>query len=102
MPCGPLLFVHREDYHKLISILRTCGLHGRPDLASSAYRFDFHPSLPPSVQLAYRAEKVLTQCPYCRSLLQAVSESHPAVRLQQGQGGPSVIRNGLVWAPMGA
>jgi hypothetical protein len=38
----------------------------------------------------------------CCSLLQEVSERHPLVSLQQGQGDLAVVRNNRAWAPIGA
>ena len=43
LTCGVVVGT-RGDYHRLISIVRTHGLHGRPDLAASAYRC-FHPTM---------------------------------------------------------
>ncbi|KAK9908018.1 hypothetical protein WJX75_001624 [Coccomyxa subellipsoidea] len=72
MLIGPDRMPRMVDYHRLISIVRSHGLHGTPELALRAL-----------------------------SLLQRISCLHPPVEVQERSGGPVLVTNNLAWAPIG-
>ncbi|CAL8469358.1 g8899 [Coccomyxa elongata] len=60
------------DYHRLINIIRSHGLHGTSELALRAF-----------------------------CLLEKISSLHPAVEVQDRPSGPVVVTNTSAWAPIG-